>query len=191
MGKLWERAQNGVNNVLNVGVTEDMPDEEKERKRKRNRVVILAGVAAVGVTAVGFALHNSLSAHDVHTGVGGGEIPTTAPSGGSEILTTAPGGHGVENLPLDTGAGLPGAEIVTPGPEVSIPAEAFNIPRGLGGEQLFSNLGIDPSKWYNNESSLLSQFPSDLYRMSDGHVGISHTGMLSQGLQDAIEAIKS
>ena len=65
-----------------------------------------------------------------------------------------------------------------------------NIPRNMGGELLFKNLGLDVAKWYNNQDTLLSLFPSDFYRMSDGNVGISHTGQLSTATQNFIESLR-
>ena len=186
-GEKWTRAVQGIHdNTLDFGVTEEMSDEEKEHKRKRNRKVIIIGATAIGVTAIGFAIHGALNAHDVQHAAGG-DIPTPGGSGSG----TGEVASRVENPPLVTGAEVPGVDTVSAVPETSaVPVESFNIPSGMGGEQFFTNLGIDPSKWYANEQTLLAQFPSDFYPMSDGHVGIAHSGWLSQGAQDFINTLK-
>lgn len=190
-GEKWTQSIRGFkDHVLDYGVDDDMTEEEKEHTRKRNRVILLVGVGAIAATSIGLAIAHANAVHHVAGGVGStGGHEGTVPDVGGAGAPRPSAETGVKDLPFN--AGSPGVETVPSGAEASaISPEAFNIPRGLGGEELFKNLGIDPSKWYNNENSLLARFPQDLYRMRDGHVGISHSGMLTQGLQDAIKSIK-
>lgn len=175
----WERAQRGFDDkVLNHGVTSEMSDEEVEHKRKRNRVALIAGASVLAVAAVAgiglYAYNDMVSADQIPSFDGGASAQEVVPTD----VVSAP-----EVV-------APSVDVAPVAPEVSIPAEAFNVSSGAGGEQLFTNLGIEQSKWYTNENTLLSQFPTEFYRMSDGHVGIAGPGMLSQGAQDFIKTLK-
>lgn len=187
-GERWSRANKGLRDrTLDYGITEETGDEEREQKRKRNRVVIIAGVAALGVvaaTAIGLGLHDGSGAEAATGNVGFDQVAPVAEVPTVDVAPLSP----VDILPLDVGDGTLGAESIPHLPE--LPVEGFNISAGQGGEALFTNLGIDPSKWYANENSLLSQFPTEFYRLSDGHVGIANPGMLSQGAQDYIATLK-
>lgn len=185
----WNRGWNKVrqgwrDNVLDHGVEETMTDEEKEKKRNRNRILVVAGAAAI--VGVGIAAALALGHHGGNGGQGaiGGDLPDSDPS----PTPTAP-------------------EAPTPEPEVTPPADTEGlrwtpedldgiaelsdpIPQGGGGEQLFRDLGMDISKWYNNEDALLQNFPNDFYRMDDGHVGIARPGTLPQEVQDFIRTLQ-
>jgi len=56
-----------------------------------------------------------------------------------------------------------------------------DIPNGMGGEELMRELGVDQDAWYQIEADLRSNAPNDFYTMSDGHIGLSHSGALSAG----------
>jgi len=187
-GERWNRAAKGLrDHTLDYGVTEETSNEDREQKRKRNRVVILAGVAALGVvaaTAISLGIHDGSGVEATTSGAGLDQVPSVAEVPAVDTTPLSP----VEVLPLEVGDGALGAESIPHLPE--LPVESFNISAGQGGEALFTNLGIDPSKWYANENTLLSQFPTEFYRLSDGHVGIANSGMLSQGAQDYIATLK-
>lgn len=56
-----------------------------------------------------------------------------------------------------------------------------DIPNGMSGEELMRELGVDQDVWYKIEADLRSNAPNDFYTMSDGHIGLSHSGALSAG----------
>jgi len=58
-------------------------------------------------------------------------------------------------------------------------SNAWNIPKGSGGEALMERLGADKSTWYQHQNDFLNQFPSEAYRMPDGNVGFDDPGKLS------------
>ena len=190
----------GVNRMLEWRVKEDMTPEEKDKIRKQNRYGAIAFGAAAAALTIGL-----LAANGMNSDGGGAEVPTPTPTetvdpGLQDILNPggAAGGEsqtgsGPGNLIPDWDGPVGGGEVtpdVPATPEVVVPNEAFNIPSGGGGEALFGDLNIDTTKWYDNEDALLANFPNELYRMDSGHVGISRPGLLSQGLQDAINALK-
>lgn len=53
------------------------------------------------------------------------------------------------------------------------------VDKGMGGIELFNEMGLSASDWYQHEDALLKAHPEDFYRMPDGHVGLSHPGKLS------------
>ncbi len=168
--KRWHNRQKQRDQVLDHDVVETDTPEKAEAKRKRGRYILLAGAAAVAALAAGTLVGNVVKSHDAQE---------AEPTG---VLQTP---HFTEStVPVE--AEVPPVEA----PEVAIPPEVFNIPSGGGGEELFETAGIDPRVWYNNEATLLAQFPNDFYLMNDGHVGIAHPGMLSQGAQDYIQSLK-
>ncbi len=203
----WERVRQGFKDkVLDYGVTDEMSDADKERKRRRNRIAVIAGaslLAAGAVTAIGFGIAGAIdnaSAQDTLANspdIGAGAAPVNehdlnqefwsghgAPGAGGEV-------GGIDQLPLDgTNYDAIDTDSVTPDVLPTIPVEVFNIPSGQGGEELFRNAGLDPAQWYAYEDTLLAQFPNDFYRMDGGHVGIAHSGWLSQGAQDFINSIR-
>ena len=60
----------------------------------------------------------------------------------------------------------------------------FKIPEGSGGEALMNRLNVNTDVWYQNQDEFLRKFPDEAYRMSDGNVGFSDPGRLSN---DAIK----
>lgn len=205
MGSLFEAGargvKTGVNRMLEWRVKEDMTPEEKDKIRKQNRYGAIAFGAATAALAIGLLAANGMSNDG---GPGAEDLPTPTPTetvdpnlqdilnpggaAGGEADTTGAFGPGMTIPDWDGQVG--GSELPDAAPEVIVPNEAFNIPDGGGGEQLFNGLGIDTAKWYANEDSLLANFPNDFYRMDGGHVGIARPGYLSQGAQDAINALK-
>jgi hypothetical protein len=57
--------------------------------------------------------------------------------------------------------------------------QAFDIPKGSGGEALMNRLHISPREWYGFQDQLLKEFPNDFYRMADGNVGLAYPGELN------------
>ena len=94
--------------------------------------------------------------------------------------------------PVGTGTVLenPVMDVPVVVPEAVIAPEAFNVPEGGGGYELFGNLGLSSSTWDANAENLLAQFPSDFMRLPDNSIGIAHSGLLSTGAQDAINALR-
>lgn len=209
----WERARLGgrtaINNVLNIGVTESMSNDEKEQKRKRNRTIALIGLGALAAGAVfvgGYATGHAAGSggSGMAEGLAGDELASLGSPGdtsGAEADTLS---EGVRDI-LDGNDSVAEA-VIDPiqapdvidesSPEtVSYVSEympdVYNIPRGMGGEELFSNMGINPAEWYSYEDDLLQKFPQDFYRMDSGHVGIAHTGMLSQEAQDYLNNLRA
>lgn len=167
----WEKARMGFrDHVLDYGVTAEMSDEQKEKRRKNNRTALIAGA---GVLAVGAAIAIGISIHDA-----GGVDQIEAPKGGG-IEVTAP----APELPDVTEV-----SVETPPPAPEYPVEAFDIPKGGSGWSLLESLGVEPTSWFQFENDLLRDFPDELYRMADGHVGIAKPGPLSAELQEQIIA---
>ena len=189
----WSQAMGAVgqagNRALNYGVSETMSDEEREHRRKRNRVVAIAGVAAltIGGLAAAWATGNNVDAFDAQGAMDlGGDTPTPDPSetpalGDLKEVANLPIDEGELKSPnvLETQEGNPGSI------EISDP-----IPTGGSGEKLFRELNIDISKWYNNEKAILEHFPKEFYEMKDGHVGITKPGPLSEEAQNFIKSLQ-
>lgn len=163
--------------------------EDVEKIRNRNRIYLVAGTAAVIVAAIILKETNPLG----HL-FGGGDLAGSVPgsgSSGSETLS-AHDQNVFDSMHPDTN----GVETATPVdqqlPVVDVaPDPAYTIPSGEGGLELFQKLNIDTSKWGANAESFLNRFPQDFYRMNSGGIGISHQGILSQGAQDAINALRN
>lgn len=201
----FDRIKRGLNDrTLNYGVEDSMSAEQKDKLRRRNRVIAIAAGAALAGAAIfaisqGLSHGSDVSATDLPTDLGSGTGGAAGTELGSEAAAVGTGTSGVENLPLLSDVPDTSGVETAPPPDTSsgietvptpLPGEFFNVPSGQGGEALFTNLGIDPSKWYANEDTLLAQFPDDFYRMGDGHVGIAHSGWLSQGAQDFINTLR-
>lgn len=213
----WERAQQGFHTgaqrMLNWRVTETMPDDEKERIRKQNRLMFIAGSAAiiaVGIStavginelmdrghgqdfpdlngangAIGFWPDGDPSPGDISPGAS----PEPTPAPGPSAEPTEPGESGeVAVVPLIGGEDVSIDPNVLPTPEIN--SETFNIPQdGTGGEALLKSIGVEPKEWYKIEEKLLDQFPEHFYRMDDNHVGI-YAGQLPQDAQDIIKSLR-
>lgn len=204
MGNLFKNGmdgiKNGTNRMLEWRIKEDMSPEEKDKIRKQNRYGAIA-FAAAGAVIAGILIKDAIQIDsvDITEAVPTPEPTETVDQSIKDLLNPpgidsdrAPGNFGPGMTIPDWDGPIGGGEAVpeAAAPEVVVPNEAFNIPAGGGGEQLFSDLKIDTNKWYANENTLLANFPNDFYRMESGHVGISRPGFLSQGAQDAINALK-
>lgn len=187
----WKLAQHVKTHVLNFGITDEMSDEEKEHKRERTRVVIIAGGAALAggaLAASGFltalAVGNELSAQDAQgfISMGGGDMPDPNKVGGMPA-------DEVENLPLD-GDSQSIDMLETPTADAASIEVSDPIPAGGGGEKLFKDLGMEPATWYENEKEILERFPKAFYPMKNGHVGIQHAGPLPEEVQNFIKSLQ-
>ncbi len=161
---------------LEYGVTDDMTGDEKEKRRKDNRVIAIAagaGLAVVGAAVTGVLIANGLATMDNAPETGG--LGKGVGRGGFDTL---------KDTGLDVGEGTQNALFT---PEAELPP--ITVQSGDGGEALFTRYGIPTEKWYDNAQTLLTQFPQDFYQEGND-VRIAHTGPLSQGAQDFINALK-
>ncbi len=233
----WDKARSGVPDFfLNAGThKEGMTPEQIERRRKVNRVTLIAGgsVLAVGglvAAGMGVAKLGQMIAENADglgnmagSGLGGsgidsdGAISSTQALQQQESIAPTQGLHDYDPTNAreifdtgsldqvqtpDTGSSSESVKIIgfdadysditvdNLSEQAQIPAEAFNIPKGMGGEKFMESIGLDARQWYNIEEQLLSQFGNDFYRMDSGHVGFSHSGQLSQGAVDFFTKLK-
>jgi len=70
------------------------------------------------------------------------------------------------------------AEKTDPTAEI-LKSDAWNIPKGSGGEALIQRLGVDKGVWYANEEEFVKEFPGEAFRMNDRHIGLANPGALS------------
>jgi hypothetical protein len=202
LGAMWTNLQN---ETINRGVDPFESFDEQERKRKRNRTVIILGGA--GLLVASYILNN----HDqiAHTLFSGGDVagalPTPGASGGNGLsphdqsVAEALSGRNhtadaLQQVPSSNRIDAQEAAAAAPPPAVEAPSAAdmaaFNVGNGEGGLELFNNLNIDPAKWAGNANDLLAKFPQDFYQMASGGVGIAHQGLLSPEARNAIEALR-
>jgi len=198
----WERAKLGgaaaVSGVLNIGVTQDMIDnqpEEAEKKRRRNRRIAIAGLSALAATALfvgGYKLGHAAGSNGAHLA---DALPDDAGLPTPELTPSpnaSPQASDTMKDILDHGGDVQSAPSV---PEVgSYPLEAFKIEPGQGGRELLENLKINPAEWPNIKQELLEKFPQDFMsvgKYSDGsdNVQISHSGWLSTATQNYLRAL--
>lgn len=176
----WDNVKAGFgpkDRVLDHEVTDEMSEDEKERKRKRTRVVVIAGLAA----ATGLGLFLGLG-QDKDAGENLFESTPSVSAQPSPEASESPK-EKEPTIPANDGTRWTEADL-NGEVELSDP-----IPLGGGGEELFEGLGMDISKWYNNENTILERFPDEFYRMDDGHVGIANPGPLSEEAQDFIKSL--
>lgn len=173
-----------------------------ERRKNRNAVAWGMGSVVVGASLAEFVhlaadhatdyadkLHSSWGAVREAMGFGpNGAVPHEMPEGDSSGIGKAIGDL-AEQLDKDgdghsDGVG-PGGEVA---PEANVgdhitaaQLEAMSdIDKGMGGIQLFKEMGLSAGDWYQHEEALLKAHPDDFYRMADGHVGLQHPGKLSE-----------
>ena len=160
---------------MNRGITDEMSPEEIQEQKDKNRRKAIIGATVIGLAVVGVGIMIGANVAE-----NAQDVPVTP-----EDIFNADDGE-------SAGRALAAAGDIAPAVPEYVPnlTEAFNIGSGQGGEALFNGLGIDPAKFYANQESLLANFPSDFYRMDGGGVGISHTGWLTPGAQEAIEALR-
>jgi|GEM_PF-2685854 len=192
--------------IINRGVDPlTMTGEEMEKKKERNRTIAFLGAGAVILGAIilnqtdAFG-HFSAGSESVDIGsgtgtsAGGSEVPQPLSDHDQEVVDSMyPGGDGSSaEYPDDNGSGADAAfeEEQPPTPEV-VQYDPITVGNGEGGYALFDSLGLDSTTWDTNAENLRSQFPQDFYRMEGGGIGLAHPGQLSQGAQDAINALRS
>lgn len=157
--------------LVNKNVADTMTDEQKqaERQKARRRTFLGRGAAVVALAAV---------AGGLFLGLKGDSGPERAPANVEVAADDAAAEQTPDEQPASEQAPAPEAD------------PAFTVPAGGGGEALFRGLGLEPSAWYNNEQTLLEQFPDDFYQMNDGHVGIARPGQLPPRVQDFINTLR-
>lgn len=182
-GHLIERSRKGIRSVtLDAGITEDMPEDEVEKKRQRNRRNVMIGVGVLGVVGLGSIIATGVQ----NDWFGGGAPDMTGGGATGDGEPVSDKLKGVLDGSTPTDYELPPVTIEA----IPAPSVEFNIADGLSGLKLFDNLGIDSDTWYANQDTLLAKFPSEFYRMLDGNVGIAHPGWLSTGAQNFINELK-
>jgi hypothetical protein len=190
------RAAGWAANILNFRIKEGMSEEEKDKIRNQNRRGVVLGAGILAVAAIGAGVGIGIGSALSHGGEHGADVATTYTGGtgggesGHDMTLLAkdryPASGGVDVLPLTGGDSIDPSVIEgTPSFNVEL---MNNVPSGMGGEDLFRQLGIDPSKWYNNQNTLI-QFSDDFYPL-DGGVGIKHSGQLSAPAQAFINSLR-
>lgn len=215
----WENAakpalEKGYDKMLNVGVKPEDDPEEVERKRKRNRVVMIAGGAAVAIAAIagpafgiGFAVggggHHAAEAANAAGGGHGTGIGDTLSTHDQSVANALNPQHGHGDISqyqnmhgvAGQGGGQEVAPLVPVAPTVEGPSAsdlaALNVSHNEGGILLFDKLHIDPGKWASNAERLLREHGNDFYRMPSGGIGLSHSGLLSSETQADLLSLKS
>lgn len=106
------------------------------------------------------------------------------------VMGNKPEGVGSRVVPPEgPGSGKPPVELNPPEPSNNavdhLSQEQYKamatVDKGMGGIELFKEIGLSESDWYQHEQALLKAHPGDFYQMDDGHVGIKHPGKLSEG----------
>lgn len=172
-------------------VTEEMSPEEKAEQEKKNRRELVAGRVAGGVlaaTAIGVGLYFGI--HAIEHAVEGANN-AGAGTGGMDT-------HIQDTLQKEAAERAKEAAEAAAAAKAQSAAEAaqhaaeFNVTPGEGGIQLLQSLKFDnpADTWAANQDALLNNFPNELYRMPNGGVGIAEPGTLSEGLRNAIDAIR-
>jgi len=76
--------------------------------------------------------------------------------------------------------------------EVLPPAETeknWLISDGMGGEDLFNQISVEPSKWYGIQDTLLAQYPAYFYSDDSGDVRFAYAGEMPTDIQQTIESL--
>ena len=201
-----EWARGARSSILEYGIDDSLSDEEKERKRKRNRVAasITGGAIAVALIGGAWALGSNI-VDEVNSASSGGGSPNPDTAGwlgfeqenidafdsptsvGFAVDSGAVGGESIDHsgpriLPVE---GSPDVEVLEPTsayPEVTVQS-------GDGGEVLLSRYGIDSAKWYDIAERLYNEFPSHFYKEGTD-VRLMGAGPLPQGAQDIINSLR-
>jgi len=202
-----------AHNALNVGIKEEDSPEEAEKKRKRNRILLIAGglgLAAATIAGAAYGVGFSSGHHGVTealgNGAGGGGHGDTLSAQDQAIADSLTPKRSVENhaadflTPQDTTTHPPelnpSDSVVpvvdqAPTPDtLSLSDPAFTIDRGEGGYELFNRLGIDQSKWADNAEQLLRDHGNDFMRLPNGGIGLSHTGLLDEATRADLLKLK-
>ena len=185
---------------LEHGITDEMTDDEKQKKRERNRTAAVIATGAVGgivLAGIAYATAKGIADATAH-GVGAQEL-NGAPGVGSWQERDAAHKAYLESLQANGGTSggagfslpLEGAPDATTIPEVSPgTGGAITAFDGEGGEALFGRYNI-PTSFYDVQWSLLDKFPQDfMINPSGDGVWVSHAGPLSNEAQEAIKALR-
>lgn len=170
-------------------ITSTMPIEEKEkilsRKRRNKILAVAAGAAAAGLGA--FLLYKGLDGSSTSE-VGAVDLGDLNVPDGS-VESPATNELNMSDL-YDNTVEVPEKPEASEAAIEFQPDVGYDVPKGSGGESLFSRLGIDGREWYDIQFDLLDKFPDSFYRMDDGNVGISQPGMLPQEVQEYINSLR-
>lgn len=178
----------------------DMSSEEREDRRKANRVLSVLGTASVAAAVIVPAVLR-INGYDTHFGAssianglldndnGLNPLQNMPSTGSHEALSSAAGSPTMlehQNTPdLENGARWNTPDTVpTPVPEAVSP-DAFNIEHNEGGLQLFGRLNLKETDWDSAKQDLLVKFPKEFY-LSGDDIRINHVGMLPQEVQQYI-----
>lgn len=172
MNKLRSLRGRKTTEVNDANHSEQEKEFDDEQRSLRKRLIGgFAVVAAIGVGAV-------LIKHGMdHSWFSDGSTNPEVISG-SEAPTgnVTPGGAVRESVP-------------TPSSLMNYLTE-HNVLNGEGGESLLDRNDINPQDWYSFENDAIKRFPSELYRMDDGHVGLQNPGEMSTALQQYVARFK-
>lgn len=170
-------------------ITSTMTIEEKEkilsRKRRNKILAVAAGAAAAGLGA--FLLYKGLDGSSTSE-VGAVDLGDLNVPDGS-VESPATNELNMSDL-YDNTVEVPEKPEASEAAIEFQPDVGYDVPKGSGGESLFSRLGIDGREWYDIQFDLLDKFPDSFYRMDDGNVGISQPGMLPQEVQEYINSLR-
>ncbi len=194
---LGDKTSKFVDKGLNYKVTDTMTEDEKQERRDKNRLNIKIGVGVLGGLVVGYAFANLVNevneAHAAVTAGGLPKAPTFSPE--SNIIpdlnqsTGYPEGYN-PSMQFDGGA----IEAAPPAAPV-LSFEAFsnpnyNIPNnGMGGEQLFGSLNINPAKFYEVQDYLHTNWPASFYQEPGQPVELN-IGWIPADAQKYIESLR-
>ena len=165
--KLYFGIGRTMNKLASNERKEGETDDEYNERMKRNGRRAAVGIAAVAAAYGAYRLY-----HGIDSGSGGG-------TGGSS--PEHPFNPTVD--PSDLGPDTPNGGGNTAHAEL-LNSDAWNIPKGSGGEALMDRLGVDKSVWYEHQNEFLDRFPNEAYRMADGNVGFDDPGRLSKNAID-------
>jgi hypothetical protein len=165
--KLYFGIGRTMNKLASNERKEGETDDEYNERMKRNGRRAAVGIAAVAAAYGAYRLY-----HGIDSGSGGG-------TGGSSPEHPFNPTVDPSDLGPDTsngGGNTAHAELLN--------SDAWNIPKGSGGEALMDRLGVDKSVWYEHQNEFLDRFPNEAYRMADGNVGFDDPGRLSKNAID-------
>ncbi len=165
--KLYFGIGRTMNKLASNERKEGETDDEYNERMKRNGRRAAVGIAAVAAAYGAYRLY-----HGIDSGSGGG-------TGGSS--PEHPFNPTVD--PSDLGPDTPSGGGNTAHAEL-LNSDAWNIPKGSGGEALMDRLGVDKSVWYEHQNEFLDRFPNEAFRMADGNVGFDDPGRLSKNAID-------
>lgn len=165
---------------------------DTERLKNRRAVAWSVGSLAVG-SYVGVAIEHAVnvgghvsewvgSAWQRVQSIWGNRTGNSIPDAAHGQTITNTGSEGVVSSSLGHVNAEPGLHLGGPHILSHITPEQyahFSIHPGEGGYELVKYLGGNAADWNAMQDHLLAAHPNDFYRMSDGKVGLAHTGRLS------------